>query len=250
MMPIVKALNGTAEQHTQREWAKEINTLQNALSKLTVMFYRLTQGNWQDRLAQWTKQDTKDVGDALDKLMTELGNYASVLYSKAPSRSNWPDSVGASIASAMDGFTEEIMDLRDHFPWELFGDETVAVDEVNEDRSAEEVLEDFADSSALMAKLFPNNPLLQKCSSLILTATLCTQAWCPPSPPAEEEQQEQEVDPWDTLKSMTSPRMIAFFATMGTSEAVAMAFGKGCYVGEWMDKTGRNPDDSDFWMHW
>lgn len=41
--------------------------------------------------------------------MTELENYASVLYSKAPSRSNWPDSVGASIASAMDGFTEEIM---------------------------------------------------------------------------------------------------------------------------------------------
>lgn len=32
------------------------------------MFYRLTQGNWQDRLAQWTKQDTKDVGDALDKV--------------------------------------------------------------------------------------------------------------------------------------------------------------------------------------
>jgi hypothetical protein len=56
---------------------------------------------------------------------------------------------------------------RDNFPWYLFGDTMVAAEEAEEDRSAEEVLEEFADPSGFSGGLYPENEKLQSHTSPI-----------------------------------------------------------------------------------
>ncbi|KAB8276925.1 hypothetical protein BDV30DRAFT_235168 [Aspergillus minisclerotigenes] len=69
--------------------------------------------------------------------------------------------------------------------------------------------------------------------------------WNPP----EEEAKHDDAGP-DMLQFCTSPRMIAFFATCGASEALAGYFGKGAFSAEKLQLSGRDTREADFWQHW
>ncbi|QMW32490.1 hypothetical protein F9C07_2233965 [Aspergillus flavus] len=208
------------------------------------MFNRFTNGDWQSRLERWTDDDIEDVGDNLDKLMTALDNYTNAFLDKAPAQDNWPG-IGPEISEAFRELAQTALKMRETIPWYLFGDDQVAATEAEKDRSAEDIADELNDPFYFSQKLFPENIKLQRCTALNLTITLCVIAWNPP----EEEAKHEDAGP-DMWQLCTSPRMIAFFATYGASEAVAGYFGKGAFSAEKLQLSGRDTREADFWQHW
>ncbi|KOC15728.1 hypothetical protein AFLA70_6g007750 [Aspergillus flavus AF70] len=208
------------------------------------MFDRFTNGDWQSRLERWTDDDIEDVGDNLDKLMTALDSYTNAFLDKAPAQDNWPG-IGPEISEAFRELTQTALKMRETIPWYLFGDDQVAATEAEKDRSAEDIADELNDPFYFSQKLFPENIKLQRCTALNLTITLCVIAWNPP----EEEAKHEDAGP-DMWQFCTSPRMIAFLATYGASEAVAGYFGKGAFSAEKLQLSGRDTRVADFWQHW
>ncbi|KJK64203.1 hypothetical protein P875_00138406 [Aspergillus parasiticus SU-1] len=262
MLPFVKIINEVvdrvnkdtekiksaeqAEEDILYEWSSELDRVTMALGKLNNMFDRFTNGDWQSRLERWTDDDIEDVGDTLDKLMTALENYTNAFLDKAPAQDNWPG-IGPEISQSFQELAEAALKMRETIPWYLFGDDQVAATEAEKDRSAEDIVDELNDPFYFSKKLFPENVKLQRCTALNLTFTLCVIAWNPPK--EEEEAKHDDAGP-DMLQFCTSPRMIAFFATCGASEAVAGYFGKGAFAAEKLQLYGRDTHEADFWMHW
>ncbi|KAJ5377790.1 uncharacterized protein N7496_005199 [Penicillium cataractarum] len=116
------------------------------------------------------------------------------------------------------------MDLRDNFLWCLFEDTEVAAEKSDQDHSAEAVLEELHDPSRSFGKLYPENEKLQVCTSVNLIVTLCAHVSKPPPPPLKERSEEIDLNEGQ-LEFLTCPRSIAFFAALGTSEAIALGRG-------------------------
>ncbi|KAE8314593.1 hypothetical protein BDV41DRAFT_575551 [Aspergillus transmontanensis] len=218
------------------EWSSELDRVTRALGKLNNMFDRFTNGDWQSRLERWTDDDIQD-------LMTALENYMYAFLDKAPAKDNWP-AIGPGISESFQELGGVALDMRHTIPWYLFGDDQVAATEVEEDRSAEDFVDELNDPKKFSQRLFPENAKLQKCTAPNLAISLCFIAWDPP-----EEEAEFGHDGDDSSQIFT-PRMVAFLATCGISEHVATAFGKGAFVEEILKTNGRDTHEADFWMHW